>query len=263
MPRITTFGSATARGYGYSAGSLIAGNSGILTSGSSYTLPLTSGTFINILVIGAGAGGGGGSGRIPTWSGYSTGGGGGGAGGNAYALNVPVVPGQTISYSIGSAGSAGDSRNGIYSSGSGGGSGGTTSVTVASVLKAAATGGSGGAVSPGGGGGSAGSASTGTQLLSPTAGSTALTDTYTGGNGGNGYTINTTVGLSLASILTLGSAGYGGVGYSGGVNATSVAYGGGGGGGGCAQTDRCFEWNCSGVYPAAGAAGAVFIWWGY
>lgn len=263
MPRITTFGSATARGYGFSAGSLIAGNSGILTSGSSYILPLTSGTFINVLVIGGGGGGGGATGRVATWSGYNTGGAGGGAGGNAYALNIPVVPGETITISIGAAGSAGGSRDGVYSGGSNGGTGGTTSVTVGGILKAAATGGSGGGVSPDGSASSAGSTTTGTQLLSPVGGSAALTDTFTGGGGGNGYTINTTVGLALGSILTSGSAGYGAVGnVVGGQTATSYNYGGGGGGGGAFQGDRCFEYNCS-AGAATGAQGAVFIWWGY
>ena len=262
MPRITTFGSATARAYGFNAGSLIAGNSGILTSGSTYTLPLTSGNFVNILVIGGGGGGGGATGRIATWSGYNTGGGGGGQAGNSYVLNVPVVPGQTISYSIGSGGSAGGTREGVYSGGSNGGTGGTTTVTVNSVLQAAATGGGGGGVSPGGSAGSAGSASTGTAAYSASAGTAALSDTFTGGNGGYGYTINTTVGLSLGSILTNGLVGYGAIGNSSGYNASSQNYGGGAGGGGAFQGDRCWEYNCS-AYAAAGAQGAVFIWWGY
>jgi len=91
---------------------VIAANSGILTSGSSYTLPQTSGTTIKVLAIAGGAGGGGGSGRS-SYSGFFDGAGGGGAGGNAYAT-VTVTPGATVSFSIGSAGGAGASRDGVY-----------------------------------------------------------------------------------------------------------------------------------------------------
>ena len=88
---------------GYGKAYTIPGNSGILTSGSSFTLPSTSGLTINVIAIGGGAGGGGGSGRT-SFAGFFTGGGGGGSSGNSYALNVPVTPGQSVSFSIGGAG---------------------------------------------------------------------------------------------------------------------------------------------------------------
>ena len=91
---------------GYGKAYTVAGNSGVLTGGSSYTLPSTSGLTINVLVIGGGGGGGGGSGRS-SFAGYFTGGGGGGSGGNAYATGIPVTPGQSVSISIGGAGGAG------------------------------------------------------------------------------------------------------------------------------------------------------------
>jgi len=97
---------------------VIPANSGIITSGSSYTLPVTTGTSIKVLAIAGGAGGGGGSGRS-SFAGFFDGAGGGGAGGNAYAT-VSVTPGQVITFSIGGAGGAGTSRDGIYTGGSNG-----------------------------------------------------------------------------------------------------------------------------------------------
>jgi hypothetical protein len=239
---------------------VIAANSGILTSGSSYALPQTSGATIKVLAIAGGGGGGGGSGRS-SFSGFFTGGGGGGDGGNAYTT-VSVTPGQTVYFSIGAAGGAGSARDGIYSSGSNGGSGTTTTITVNSSNVAVATGGGGGTVSyydsiPGG---SAGGVSAGSALVTPVAGQNAPDGTQTGGYGGNGYSINTSVGAT--TILTLGSTAAGAAGPGGGPATTGVAYGGGGGGGGTCQSDRGGQQNGAQI-AAGGYQGAVFIWWGY
>ena len=131
MPILTSLGSSTSRAYGQNGNIIIPGNSGIITSGSSYTLPYTTGMTVNIITIGGGAGGGGGSGRS-SYSGYFTGGGGGGAGGNGYASSVSVLPGQTLTFSIGAAGGAGNATDGIYGGGSNGLMG-----TVAMATKAA------------------------------------------------------------------------------------------------------------------------------
>ena len=240
---------------------VIAANSGILTSGSSYALPATSGTTIKVLAIAGGAGGGGGSSRSYA-RGYLTGGGGGGAGGNAYTT-VSVTPGQTVYFSIGGSGAGGASRDGIYGSGgSGGSAGGTTTITVNSSNVAVATGGSGGQVSenPTRYGGAAGGASAGSALVTPVAGQNAPDDTQVGGYGGNGYTINTSVGAT--TILTSGSTAAGANGPYGGPATAGVAYGGGGGAGGTAQSDVGGQQNGAWI-SAAGYQGAVFIWWGY
>lgn len=242
---------------------IVGGNSGILTSGTSFTLPLNCGPYVNILCIGAGGGGGGGSGRTFA-AGYYTGGGGGGSGGNKYALFVPVTPGQTISYSIGSGGGGGGTRDGVYSSGSSGGIGGLTSVTINSVLKCAAAGGGGGVNSPTGTGGTTGNSrdsGLGTQYLIGTSGFNAGSGTTVGGQAAKGYTINTTVGLSIASIIGYGNNGTLGGGQGSGVRGTSgTIYGAGGSGGGCSQSD---VYNYTNMYSSAGTNGAVFIWWGY
>jgi len=236
---------------------VIAANSGVLTSGSSYTLPNTSGVTIKVLAIAGGAGGGGGSSRS-SFAGFFDGAGGGGAGGNAYTT-VSVTPGQTVYFSIGGAGSQGASRDGVYSSGSNGGSGGSTSITVNGTTVAVASGGSGGLVSPNLTGGSAGGVSTGSALVSAAGGGNG-NSSQDGGNGGNGYSINTSVGAT--TILTLGSAAAGADGPYGGPASTGVAYGGGGGGGGTAQSDVGGQQNGAWI-SGAGTGGAVFIWWGY
>ena len=235
---------------------VIAANSGILTSGSSYTLPQTSGVTVKVLAIAGGAGGGGGSDRT-SFSGYYTGGGGGGAGGNAYAT-ITVTPGATISFSIGGGGGGGAYRDGIYSGGSNGSAGSTTYITYNGSTVAQASTGAGGLVSPNASGGSAGGVNTGSALVSATAGGTAADSATTGGQGAPGYNVNTTVGAG--TILTLGSYGTTYAEGSGGYGTSGTGYGSGGSGGGCAQSDRV---NYNNIFSTAGSAGAVFIWWGY
>ena len=242
---------------------VIAANSGILTSGSYYTLPQTSGTTIKIIAIAGGGGGGGGSFRNAANAGYNVGAGGGGAGGNVYLSSVTVTPGQTIYFSIGGGGAGGAPGYGVYSPTPQPGSIGTqTTVTVSGSVVAQANAGGGGAQSPTATAGSAGSAGTGSQYLSVSAANDGYSNNQfvgQGGVGAIGYSINTTVGASISSILTYGSAGatY----YAGGPASTaSTVYGAGGGGGGTCQADQQSYQN---AYPAAGTVGAVFIWWGY
>jgi hypothetical protein len=238
---------------------VIPGNSGILTSGSIFTLPATSGARINVLAIGGGGGGGGGSGRTYA-SGYYTGGGSGGAGGNAYALNVSVQPGGNIVYTISPGAGGGGARDGIFTSGSSGSNAATYgAVGVGSTNILTVSGGMGGIVSPSGTGGANGTVVTGTQLLTPTYGNNAAADTI-GGLGAKGYQINTTVGASLASILTYGSTGTAGPENSGQFPASGTIYGAGGTGGGCSQSD---VYNANNIASSSGTTGAVFIWWGY
>jgi hypothetical protein len=243
---------------GYGKAYTIPSSSAILTGGSSFTLPRTSGPKINILAIGGGGGGGGGSGRT-YWSGYTVGAGGGGSGGAAYALNVTVTPGQTITYSIGGGGGAGSPRNGRYSSGAGGGSGGTTTVYVNGSAVCQATGGGGAAVTPDNSPGTAGGISIGSTAITSTTGEYGRDSVYTegggaGGYGARGYRIDTGQ-TSIGNIITYGDYGSEGENQAGG---TGTVYGGGGTGGGSTQSDRH---NPVRDNAGAGGAGAVFIWW--
>lgn len=238
----------------YGANKLIPGNSGIITSGSSYTLPLTCGTTIKVLLIGGGGGGGGGTARTAGYDGYNNGGGGGAAGGNAYGV-FSVTPGETVTYTISPAGAAGSSRDGIYSSGSSGTTPTAGSFSTASFATLVANGGTGGSVSPDGSAAAAGT-NTGFQILTATNG--GASSYLSGGTGAKGYTIDTTVGLSLGSILGYGTSGAPG-GYNSGTPAQSgTVYGAGGGGGGVNPANSNVGKNA-----ANGTAGALFIWWGY
>jgi hypothetical protein len=117
-------------------------------------------------------------------------------------------------------------------------------------------------VSPDTTGGTAGSVSTGTQYLTPNAGGTGTqTNQFTGqgGLGAAGYTISTTVGASLSSIIGYGSTGATYV-AGGAASQSGTVYGAGGGGGGTNQSDQQSYQN---MFAAAGTTGAVFIWWGY
>jgi len=245
---------------GYGKAYTIPGNSGILTSGSSFTLPTTSGLTISVLIIGGGGGGGGGSSRTFA-AGFTTGGGGGGSGGNVYESNISVTPGQSVTFNIGGGGAGGAPRDGVFTSGGSGFSGGSSSVTVNGSVVAVATPGYGGIVSPTGTGGSGGSfAAGGAPQLASSSGADAGSGTTIGGLGAKGYTINTTVGLSIGSIIGYGLTGTAGAENSGQYGVSGTVYGAGGTGGGCSQSD---VYNYNNIFSTAGTAGAVFIWWGY
>lgn len=179
---------------------------GLTTSdlGTSWTVP-TDVTSISIVCIG---GGGGGAGCANSY-GYA--GGGGGGGGLAYANNVSVTPGETLTIKAGRAGAAG-------SRGQNGSDGGTSSVQRGSTDLCSVNGGYGGSASNVGGDGG-GANGTGTR--------------YTGGAGGPGQSYSRGGGGG-------GAAGYSGDGgdarggnnFSAGENGS----GGGGGGGGACST---------------------------
>jgi hypothetical protein len=241
----------------YNGINVVPGNSGILTSGSSFTLPATSGLTIQIIAIAGGGGGGGGSGRT-SYSGYFTGGGGGGAGADS-RVTANVTPGQVITFSIGGGGAGGAARDGIFSSGSNGTAGTATTVSISGTQVAQSGSGGGGLVSPSGTPGSAG-----TTIYhaprGPQPGLAAGTNTTVGGLGAIGYVLNTTIGLSLTSIITYGAYGTS-TGEGSGVFGTSgTIYGAGGSGGGCSQSD---VYSPNNIHATAGTTGAVFIWWGY
>lgn len=253
MPILSAIGAASSRAYGFNGLMLVPGNSGVLTSGTSFNLPNTSGRLVTIICIGGGGGGGGGSSRPVTPAGS------GGGGGDIRYVTIAVTPGQTITYEVGNPGNRGAARDGIYSSGASGGAGGTTSVTVNGTVVCTAPGGGGGAVAyTSGGGGDPGFGGIGTRLLTPDAGVTATDggSNAVGGDGARGYIINTSVGVT--SLATYGLAGAAGIGGSGSSGKTGTVYGGGGGGGGCNPTNDVL-----GDQPGYGGTGAVFIYWGY
>lgn len=102
----------------------------VLTSGSSWQVPLDV-TSIKVWAVGAGGGGAG----TPVSSGNTAGGA--GAGGGVAYKTYAVLPGQMISYSVGASGVG-------ASGGSDGANGGQTTVTVGGQLPLTATGGEGG-----------------------------------------------------------------------------------------------------------------------
>lgn len=199
-------------------------------------------------------GGGGGGGGVST--GLNTTNGGGGGGGGAYNTNtLTVIPGQTYSITIGTAGTAGGSA-------ANGGNGGATTVngTGGAVTANGGTGGGGGNW----GNGSAGAAGSGGFNNGGAGG--ASSGNGAGGGGGAGNATPTGTGNGGAGSNTAaGTAGLGSpnsIPYAGGIGAaaktsngagnTGTAPGGGGGGG---RASGWFSSNNGG----AGAAGQVII----
>jgi hypothetical protein len=244
----------------HGATKIIPGNSGILTSGSSYTIPAST-DIISIWSVGGGGGGGGGSWRNGAWQGYWNGGGGGGAGGAAVRTNIPVATGSTVTFSIGGGGGAGGNAMGQYSPrGSNGGSGGTTaayaggySIVASGGVEGTVCSSGGGAQSaPGGGGGTYGT----TIGVNGEAGQASTYFTTQGGLGGRGYDFNGTNPSQVIFGMPYGSnPGQ----YSSIYPTAGPGYGAGGTGGGVAQSDRGPSQN---TYASSGTPGAVFIWWG-
>jgi hypothetical protein len=237
------------------------GNSGVITSGSSFVLPATSGATINVIAIGGGGGGGGGSNRR-TNGGYKNGGGGGGSGAAALGSNIPVSPGQTVTFSIGGGGGAGGKRDGIFnaSPGSNGGPGGATVFYVNGARKLQADGGGGGYQAPNLSAGAKGSVAVGTVALAANDGLAAIKGTSIGGFGAKGFGFNAGLNLPLSSIIGYGINGTAGGPGSGVPCVAGTGQGAGGTGGGTAQGDAQ---NSTNANASGGVAGAIFIWWGY
>lgn len=216
-----------------------------LTSGTSWTVPSDWNSNNNsIEVIG---GGGGGATAGGTTSGY------GGGGGGAYSKesNITLTPGASVTYAVGSGGSAGSNGGDTYfcnsssncasiggsavvvgaKGGSGttnttGGTGGSAASGVGTTKYSGGNGGNGGAWGGGGGGGAAGPSGAGA------------------GGGSSGGSVQGAAGGGGASGGTAGSGPSGGTGGaggngplgSGGGSANSDGSNGGGGGGGSVNT---------------------------
>jgi hypothetical protein len=258
----STPGTQISYGNFHGARRLIPGNSGSLTSGTSYTVPAATNK-ISIFAIGGGGGGGGGTWRNGDWQGFWTGGGGGGAGGTGLGTNIPIAPGSTISYSIGGGGGAGEQTMGqFFPRGSPGGTGGTTTVTLTVKaptpyqIQITGGGGTGGTVSSSGGGGGGGGAG----YLAGDAGAGSVDRTTQGGLGGVGHGFDTAPGKSPGSILFACPPGSNPGQYSGVYPTTGPGQGAGGTGGGVVQADRGPAVN---AVASAGSGGAVFLWWDY
>lgn len=149
-----------------------------------------------------GDGGGGGAGD---GGGILFGGSGGGGGGYCASVNLPVTPGQVISFSLGAGGPGASTPSTAGSDGSG---------SVCYSLSLTATGGHGGAAS--GGAGGAGGTGSGGSLMNSTGNTGSVGVNPTGGTGGTGANGG------------LGGAG----GLAGATGSPGVIPGGGGGGGG-------------------------------
>jgi hypothetical protein len=272
------------------------GNSGLITTDQTFTVP--AGVYsIKMLCVGAGGSGGGGTARVQNTGPY-TGGGGGGGGALSWGT-LSVTPGSQLNCYIGVGGTSPGRRDGGYSGAVYGVNGGGTSIlgfngqSYGVVLYGG--GGYGGcssinsgdatAASDGSGGGlnytatigrGGGSVSTGATLYATSPYTNQ--DQWGGGYGASGWNINTTVGAD--PIWTAGGQGLGGIGnafcylntldgysfyganartYTYRAAATGSGYGGGGGGGG---RDNEY-WGDTGQDGAAGTNGCAFIWWGY
>ena len=176
---------------------------------SNWTVPSRC-FLVNAFLVGGGGGGGAGNGT-------TNGGGGGGGGRVRYVMGIPTTPGGTVTYTLGTAGTANGGIGGTTTFGSNtvaGGAGGSSAGTggaSSSLILSTTTNYSGGVTGSGFGGGGSGSGSNGIGGSS-------------GGFGGNGYIFNGTA--------------YGGGGGGGGptfaagdARPVPAAYGGSGGGG--------------------------------
>jgi hypothetical protein len=243
----------------------------VFTSSSSFVVPANV-KQISAVVVGGGGGGGGNDDSDET---------GGGGGGGALAYNTfAVTPGETLTITVGAAGTGGNASGA-------GGAGGQSNIQRAGVNLVAANGGSGGAHRGNGGaggtvsvgtGGSGGTGGAGSDRSSNNGGggggaggysgnggaggggtSSGASGSGGGGGGGGGGTNNATRGGGGVGILGAGSNGAGGAantsgsGGSGGSNGTNVGGNYGGGGRGAAGTSQA---------GSAGSIGAVRIIWG-
>jgi hypothetical protein len=203
---------------------------------TSTTLTVPTG-ITRILVNGVGGAGGGGGGGAKTGITATGGAGGGGAGGSAeFIPNTPltVVPGETLTITIGPAGTAGIGGTAAGASGTSGGNGGSTTIVgsssgtiftanggIGGTFSANRTGGSGNAGGTGGAGGSSVStpsgtsgntgatgASSGTAVTASASGGTGSGNPNTGGSGGTGFGTNTIIVTGAGGAGTAGTSGY-------------------------------------------------------
>jgi hypothetical protein len=250
------------------------GGEAVFTSSGTWTAPLDA-NFINIVLVGAG--GGGAQGSTPTGSSIGSGGGGGGL---VWVNNVPVIPGQTYTVTVGSGGATGvvanasaggntwfNSSNYIIAYGGGGGRILQTNPLLprgigGSYLNNSSGFGGGGDGGPsgstetwggtfsgsggGGAGGYTGSGGQGSDIVYPGPTRTPTSTSGAGGGGGGGSTV--------ASLGRGGGSG-GGVGiYGQGADGTRATIAGGAAGGGSGGTPG--TWNPGGAAGPAGTYGA-------
>lgn len=235
------------------------------TAAGTYSFVVPAGvTSVSAVTIGGGGGGG-----------WPCGAGGGGGGATAYANNISVAVGQTVSITVAAGGSAATS---LYSAGY---AGGYSQVVYAGTTRARANGGSGGFVSPvsggtvatgtggaggtggggrepGGGGGGAGGYSgtggTGGNSYGPICGTAGAGGGGNGGNAGTYYQCCWGAGCG-GFIVRFWNNGANGGGQSVlGLNGACKLYGYGGGGGGASETYYSAYERHTG---AAGGGGAV------
>ena len=218
-------------------------------SSTSFVVPALVTTIFISGVAGGGGGGSGGPGAVGGAGAYAAGGGGGGAGQPLIRKAYTVVPGSTITITIGAAGT-GAPAGGVNV----GGAAGNTVISGAgfnggvAVTLTGGAGGNGGAALNSGGGDAAGGAG-GTGFPNGQQGSDTITGTPggTGGNGGNspygggggggrGATSGSQPGGSANTAGCYGGGGGGG----GGVYVINAGNGGAGGAGGPSQLT--FEW---------------------
>ena len=175
---------------------------------------LSSGTYVvpagiaEIIVFGYGGGGGGGAGYV-TGGGTTGAGGGGGSGASIVTTTVPVIPGETLTITIGAGGTGGPNISGTGSPGAVGGS----TIVAGSLSTLTLPGGTGGAGGTTGAGGAPGSAIT-----------SLATVCSVGGTGGT-YTNSGAAGTGSIRVVSGGAGG-----------GTPPGGGGGGGGGSCVGT---------------------------
>lgn len=200
----------------------------VLTSGTSWTVPANV-YRIKVTLVG---GGGGSGGAVGTTSGANGSAGGGGGGGAVCIGFYTVVPGQAMTYAIGSGGTAGGS-GGVTP----GGDGGTTTTTYGGVTFTAGGGVGGNGSDGGASGGAGGTASGGTLNLS-------------GGRGSEGINTNNT---NSQLIIPMGGSTALGFGWSGHFDRNALGGNGNGYGGGASgarvttSTDRAGGVGASGV----------------
>lgn len=198
---------------------------------SNWTVPSNC-FLVNAFLVGGGGGGGAGNGT-------TNGGGGGGGGRVRYVMGIPVTPGGTVTYTLGSAGAANGGNGGTTTFGSitvAGGNGGSTGTGGASSsLILSTTTNYAGGTAGGIGGGGAGSGSNGINGSAGGFGGNGYIfngTSYGGGGGGGGATYSASSARPVASPY--GGDGGGGRGGSEGIGANGAPNTGGGGGGGSA-----------------------------
>jgi hypothetical protein len=119
----------------------------VFTSGGTFTIPANV-TSVKVTAVG---GGGGGGGATDPGSSITNYGGGGGGGGNCISLLTNLIPGNTLSITIGSGGAAGNNGGGAGGSGSAS----TVASGTQTITTITAGGGAGGSSGSGGVGGTA------------------------------------------------------------------------------------------------------------